>query len=628
MADVAAMDVVIGAKIQGVEQGLNKVQQDLAKTALAANKLDSSFDKASKGVQKSTTNFTNLSRVIQDLPFGFIGIQNNITQLLPAAGALGLVISAVVSAITFAQVGFSSWTRGLKDNTEKVKKAKDEAKEFAEALQSAAAGALSTGLQLQQYANIARDANKSLEERNFALREANKILGEHGEKLTLVNINTAAATEEINKFTNALINQALAAKYADKASDLIIKQRELFKDNTKALNDLSAAQQNFRNFKITGNESFDELGKKVIDLNNKLFNLNTTNEDIKKGLRDVFRDLALTTEESTKLFGELGIKEKETGRNLETVSKILTDLNNKFDFLNQKSFNERLDVSKDKINALEDAIQRLIKVKAPQGLLDDLFESINDIQLPITLREFGEFIKKNFQEKIQIPVEIQIGTDPQASKFQELKATVEKLLKSIHAKIPVTFDALNEKELTDLQSRIQGVFDKLNKTSQDLITSFQENLSSAVGQGIGDALSGEGFGSLFSGIFRVVGEAMKQLGETLIAASIGLQAIKKAFATLNPVIALGAGIALVALGTVIENKISKIPKFADGGIATGPTLGIFGEAGTEAIIPLDRLKEFVKTGTGTVEVTGAFELRGDRLRALVKRADNKAGRTI
>jgi len=41
--------------------------------------------------------------------------------------------------------------------------------------------------------------------------------------------------------------------------------------------------------------------------------------------------------------------------------------------------------------------------------------------------------------------------------------------------------------------------------------------------------------------------------------------------------------------------------FASGGIATTPTAGIFGEAGPEALIPLDRLNEF--TGAKTQEIT-------------------------
>src|SRR5678816_1594475 len=122
--------------------------------------------------------------------------RNNITQLLPAAGGLGLAISLITAAITFAQVGFSNWTRGFT-------RSKDEIDEFAKGLNSAKAGAIETGVKLQAFVNIARDNTKSLGERNFALAEANKLMGEHGQKLTLVNINTAAVTEEVNKFTQA-----------------------------------------------------------------------------------------------------------------------------------------------------------------------------------------------------------------------------------------------------------------------------------------------------------------------------------------------------------------------------------------------------------------------------------------
>jgi hypothetical protein len=46
-------------------------------------------------------------------------------------------------------------------------------------------------------------------------------------------------------------------------------------------------------------------------------------------------------------------------------------------------------------------------------------------------------------------------------------------------------------------------------------------------------------------------------------------------------------------------------EFAEGGIATRPTAGIFGEAGAEALIPLDRLKDI--GGNVTVNIIGAPE---------------------
>jgi len=83
-------------------------------------------------VNRSRADFTNWGRVIQDLPFGFIGIQNNLTQLIPSIGAFGLGFSVLVSAITFAQVGLSNWTRGLEGNKKAVDAASGATKEYAD----------------------------------------------------------------------------------------------------------------------------------------------------------------------------------------------------------------------------------------------------------------------------------------------------------------------------------------------------------------------------------------------------------------------------------------------------------------------------------------------------------------
>lgn len=70
-----------------------------------------------------------------------------------------------------------------------------------------------------------------------------------------------------------------------------------------------------------------------------------------------------------------------------------------------------------------------------------------------------------------------------------------------------------------------------------------------------------------------------------------------------PFAGIAAGIAAVAS---IISTIQSIPKFAEGGIVTSATLGVFGEAGPEAVMPLDKLQDFV--GTRETRVTG--EIRG------------------
>jgi hypothetical protein len=57
-----------------------------------------------------------------------------------------------------------------------------------------------------------------------------------------------------------------------------------------------------------------------------------------------------------------------------------------------------------------------------------------------------------------------------------------------------------------------------------------------------------------------------------------------------------------------------IPRFAEGGIVTGPTLALIGEAGPEAVVPLDRMN----TGGGvTVNVTGGLSTSAEIGQAVV-----------
>ena len=66
-----------------------------------------------------------------------------------------------------------------------------------------------------------------------------------------------------------------------------------------------------------------------------------------------------------------------------------------------------------------------------------------------------------------------------------------------------------------------------------------------------------------------------------------------------------------------------IPKMADGGIVTGPTIAMIGEAGPEAVIPLDRMKN---SGDITVNVTGGLATSAEIGQAVVNaiRAYNRS----
>ena len=93
-----------------------------------------------------------------------------------------------------------------------------------------------------------------------------------------------------------------------------------------------------------------------------------------------------------------------------------------------------------------------------------------------------------------------------------------------------------------------------------------------------------------------------------VAAAISSALKNPAFA-LNPaLIPIVAGLA-GGLAKTAFNEI--IPEFADGGIASGPTMGVIGEypgasANPELIAPLDKLKNMIGGAGGAVQVFGSI----------------------
>lgn len=79
-------------------------------------------------------------------------------------------------------------------------------------------------------------------------------------------------------------------------------------------------------------------------------------------------------------------------------------------------------------------------------------------------------------------------------------------------------------------------------------------------------------------------DAQRVAIEKLIQAEIDLAAIKKSSGT---AVVTGAKTSMTKTATAVNKRI---PAFATGGIVTSPTIGLIGEAGPEAVIPLDQFQ--------------------------------------
>lgn len=173
------------------------------------------------------------------------------------------------------------------------------------------------------------------------------------------------------------------------------------------------------------------------------------------------------------------------------------------------------------------------------------------------------------------------------------------------------------KAVTDIGTRLKMPTERVKTFTQEI-----DKMSAAQ-----DAISA--LGSTFRSMSDIVGEgaaAWLEWGSNLLSAIAqalpalaSLIAAKKAEASANAeALATGAGasvaaipfvgpvMAVAAIASVIA-ALTAIPKFANGGIAYGPTLGVFGEYpgashNPEVVAPLSELTNIIGgTGGGTVE---------------------------
>ena len=134
----------------------------------------------------------------------------------------------------------------------------------------------------------------------------------------------------------------------------------------------------------------------------------------------------------------------------------------------------------------------------------------------------------------------------------------------------------------------------------------------------------------------VLAGGLIQVGELAIATGIAILGIKKALETLNPYVAIAAGIALIALGSFVRGSLQKkseglggTKKFANGGIISGPTMGLMGEypgarSNPEVVAPLDKLKGLMGGGGGTLEA----RISGNDLLILMNKAQRNNNTTF
>ena len=228
----------------------------------------------------------------------------------------------------------------------------------------------------------------------------------------------------------------------------------------------------------------------------------------------------------------------------------------------------------------------------------------------------------------------EVGTDPVA----QLAASVGNSNEELAAKLDVTKQTLAAK-----QTEMVLLAQQFNEQVGPIIEGGLEQMATGIGEALGQAMASGG--NAVQGLAQVllsgIGNMATQLGQLAIGTGIAIEGIKKALQSLNPVVAVAAGIALVALGAFVKAKAASIgkggkggsvPEFANGGIVSGPTLGLMGEyagakSNPEVIAPLNKLQGMIgDKQPQQVNVGGEFQIRGQDLIVALQRAEKQRGR--
>jgi hypothetical protein len=185
------------------------------------------------------------------------------------------------------------------------------------------------------------------------------------------------------------------------------------------------------------------------------------------------------------------------------------------------------------------------------------------------------------------------------------------------------------------RSQIVQDMDQLTTDISKSVETLGEDLAIGLGEALGNALSGQGnpFEDFAKVILGSIANFIKTVGKQLIAYGISISKFKAAF--VNPAAAVAAGIAMVALGTAVSSQLKagpSVPAFADGGIVSGPTLGLMGEypnarSNPEVIAPLDKLKTLMKPEQSSGGFIASTTIQGRDLAIVLERynKDSKRG---
>lgn len=625
---------------------------------LSFGQVPAQLDKLKKSSNEATFAMTNLGRVVQDAPYGFIGIANNLNPLLESfqrlkastgttggalkalggslmgAGGLGLALSVVTTALSFASLGFSAWTRGMNS-------AKKETEGLEEIYKSLASNIAGQAVKLTSLLGIIQNVNAKYSDKQKALAAINQEYDSYLKSLGIEEVNLNNVASAYDRIIDAMLRQAVVkglqdeiAKKVEETAKQIIKIETAEQKRVAAVEKATnASQQQLtvaqraaieqQGYNKTVNDGYIAQQRAAQATTTSMGALNNYDAVLKR-TKDRLKEELAPLLKLTDSFDDLNIKLDKV-KDKDPFNKIISKAKEVAEYLKK---NTLYDV-KYEFSPLDDKATAL---KKAQAFLDDVSAGRLKLRKMVIEPDFTgpaggnafeqvlstveDGLKRGIIQPIglNIPVIITPEFAANASQIQALSKTFQSIglkMPAINMEDPAGFNlnvmlarlksffgvskTVTQEGLKEMASDFKRGIDNINSVIQSLsvegISGFAESL--------GAALSGNGIGNIFQGFVNVLAQGLTAIGKQMIAMSPVIAALKAALKSLNPAILLPAGIALVAIGGALRSTVGKgVTGFAAGGLVTGPVNAFVGEGrGTnssnpEVISPLDKLKGF------------------------------------
>jgi hypothetical protein len=489
--------------------------------------------------KKATNTLTSLSLALQDLPFGFIGIQNNLPGIVKGFQDMGieakngasvlsqlknaligpaglyLAFSAVSFIVTKITLEYGSLGAALDALVGKTTLASKAQQDFNKALAEATGNSATEVAEIRILVAVLTDLSKPLKERQAAYVELKKIRPDVIAGQKLENISTEKATKLINENANAVLNLILLKakeaaissvlnKNAEELAKLLIEENDLKKRIAKSEKDYADNRKN--------SSDFDELSARLIEgFTKKLNNNKKEQEALNKVAQDYIKILDPTIK---------GIAEVDRRTN-ELTESIKKQKKEKVEGLGKSVFGEQGEaiesaMSLDQINKLLIANLKLSFGK--NGIFTTILDRL--------LGERKNLIKKKLAEEAAILAPKKVSKIAGTPLSAELEAQIGAYqiylakLQEIQALLTSTFLQPLENAFMNLfetgKFGFKAFADAVLKQIQQLVAkiiatgiiSLIANLASGGFAGVGGAA--KGFGAVGQSILSAIGLGVKK----------------------------------------------------------------------------------------------------------------------